>query len=150
MTILAALRLGDVICMEMSGEHDHLRARPAPVTAGAAMLLGSAVILVLTWAFGVDAVESNGARVFFVVLWGFLAYSAYTGAGWVRSATVAVFCIAILGFVNAPSFVPAVQAMPIGDVVAKALAFAALVAFWSPPAHRWFATVKAARIAEGR
>ena len=136
--------------METSGVFHDVPDRPAPVTAGAAMLLGSAVILVLTWAFGVDPVESNGARVFFVVVWGFLAYSAYSGAGWVRSATVAIFCVAILGFVNAPSFVPAVQAMPVGDVAAKALALAALVAFWSPPAHRWFAAVRAARIAEGR
>ena len=111
------------------------------------MLLGSTVVLVLTWAFGVDAVESYGARVFFVVLWGFLAYSAYTGAGWVRGATVAIFGIAVLGFVNAPSFVLAIRAMPIGDVVAKALALAALVALWSPPANGWFAAIRQARAA---
>ena len=121
--------------------------RPPPITAGAALLLGSALILILTWAFGVDVVESNGARVFFVVLWGFLAYSAYTGAGWARGATVAVFGIAVVGFVNAPSFVLAVRALPIGDVAAKALALSALVALWSPPANGWFAAVKQARAA---
>ena len=111
------------------------------------MLLGSAVILVLAWALGVDAVESNGARVFFVVLWGFLAYSAYTGAGWVRGATVAVFGIAVVGFVNAPSLVLAVRAVPLGDVAAKARALSALVALWSPPATGWGAAVKQARAA---
>ena len=135
--------------METSGVHQPVPPRPAQVTAGAVMLLGSAMVLVFTWAFGVDAVESNGARVFFVVLWGFLAYSAYTGAGWVRGATVAIFAVTILGFVNAPSFVLAVQALPAGDVVAKALAIVALGALWSPPANGWFSAVKHARIAAG-
>ena len=120
--------------------------RPAPVAAGAAMLLGSAVALVVAWLLGIDAVESNGARVFFVVLWAFLAYSAYTGAGWVRGAVVAIFAAAILGFVNAPSVVLALRAMPIGDVIAKALALASLAALWSPAANRWFATVRQARL----
>lgn len=136
--------------METSGDYHDVPPRPAQVTAGAVMLLGSAAVLVLTWALGVDAVESNGARVFFVVLWGFFAYSAYAGAGWVRGATVAVFAIAILGFVNAPSFVEAVNALPTGDIVAKALALAALGALWSPPANGWFSAVKRARaVAEG-
>lgn len=133
--------------MDTSGVYHDVPPRPAQVTAGAVMLLASALVLVLTWAFGLDAVESNGARVFFVVLWGFLAYSAYTGAGWVRGATVAIFAITILGFVNAPSFVRAVQALPVGDVVAKALAIGALGALWSPPANGWFGAVKKARAA---
>lgn len=133
--------------METSVVHQHVPPRPAPVTAGAGLLLGSAVILVITWTFGVDAVESNGARVFFVVLWGFLGYSAYTGAGWVRGATVAIFAIALLGFVNAPSFVHAVRTLPMGDVAAKALALSALVALWSPPANVWFTAVKKTRAA---
>ena len=133
--------------METPGVHHDVPSRPAQVTAGAVMLLGSALVLMLAWAFGLDAVESNGARVFFVALWGFLAYSAYAGAGWVRGATVAIFGITILGFVNAPSFVLAVQALPVGDVVAKALAIAALGALWTPPANGWFGAVKKARAA---
>jgi len=135
--------------METSGAYHDVPPRPAQVTAGAVMLFGSAAILALTWAFGVDDVESNGARVFFVVLWCFLAYSAFSGAGWVRGATVAIFAITILGFVNAPSFVLAVQALPVGDLVAKALAIGALGALWSPPANGWFGAVKKARTASG-
>lgn len=136
--------------METSGADHHLPPRPAQVTAGALMLLGCALILVLAWASGIDAVASNGARVFFVVLWGFLAYSAYAGAGWVRGATVVIFGIAVLGFVNAPSFELAVRALPVGDWLAKGLALVALGALWSPPANGWFRAVKKARLtAEG-
>ena len=135
--------------MEPSGVDRHVPPRPPPITAGAGLLLGSAAVLVLAWAFGIDDVESNGARVFFVVAWAFLGYSAYTGAGWVRGATIAIFAITILGFVNAPSFVPAVRALPLGDVAAKALALSALVAFCSPAANAWFKAIKMVRLAEG-
>jgi len=57
------------------------------VVAGSAVLLGGAVMLLLMWVLRIDAVESNGARVFFVVLWTFLAWSAYAGGGWVRTPT---------------------------------------------------------------
>ena len=131
--------------MDTTRDVSQLPSRPAPVTFGAAMLLGSAVALVATWLLGIDVVESNGARVFFVVLWGFLAWSAYSGVGWVRGATVAILVIAILGFVNAPSFVDAVRGMPLGDGVAKVLALLSLGALWSPAANRWFAAVRQTR-----
>lgn len=119
--------------------------RPVPVTVGATMLLGSALALIVTWAMGVDAVDNNGGRVFFVVLWGFLAWAAYGGSGWVRGAVVAVFVVTVLGFVNAPSFDGAVRALPTGDVISKILALASLPMLWSTPARRWFAATKESR-----
>ena len=62
---------------------DALPVRPPTVVVGSAILLGGAVTLLMMWVLGIDAVESNGARVFFVVLWTFLAWSAYAGGGWV-------------------------------------------------------------------
>ncbi len=119
--------------------------RPIPVTSGAMMLLGSALVLIVTWAVGVDAVDNNGGRVFFVVLWGFLAWSAYNGSGWVRGAVVAIFAVTVFGFVNAPAFDEAVGALRTGDVISKILALASLPVLWSPPARRWFAAVGEAR-----
>ena len=119
--------------------------RPLAATAGAALLLGSALVLVLTWALGVDAVASNGARVFFVVVWGYLAWAAFHGGGWVRMAIVAIFAITVWGSFNSRSFAATWQAMPAGEVIAEVFALCALAVMWLPPAHRWFAAAKERR-----
>ena len=94
------------------------------------------------WALGVDVVESYGARVFFVVVWTFLAWSAYTGGGWVRTAILAIFGVWVCGGLNAPSFLANLAAMSAGDLVAKGLALVALGALLSPDARRWFAATR--------
>jgi len=119
--------------------------RPLPVTVAAGLLLAGAIVLTSTWAFGIDAVASNGARVFFVVLWGALAWSAYAGGGWVRVAIVAVLAVTVWGGFNAPSIAQAWQAAPVGEVVAKCLALASLGAMLCPTARRWLAQARALR-----
>ena len=109
---------------------------------GAAVLLGGAGTLIAMWALGVDVVESYGARVFFVVVWTFLAWSAYTGGGWVRTAILAIFGVWVCGGLNAPSFFANLAAMSAGDLVAKGLALVALGALLSPDARRWFAAAR--------
>ena len=112
------------------------------MVVGSAILLGGAVMLLLMWLLGIDAVESNGARVFFVVLWTFLAWSAYAGGGWVRTAIVAIFVVSAWGWVNAPSLKDALAGMSKGDVVAKALALVALATLLMPASRRWFAAAR--------
>lgn len=119
-----------------------LPARPTTVVVGAAVLLVGALALLATWLLGVDAVESNGARVFFVVLWAFLGWSAYAGGGWVRSAIVAIFVVWVWGFFNAPSPGDALAAMSNGDLAARMLAFVALVSLLAPASRRWFAAAR--------
>ena len=116
--------------------------RPTQVVAGALLLLGGAALLALAWAFGVDAVESNGARVFFVVVWSYLAWVVYGGGGWGRWAIVAVFAVTVWGSVNAPSLAAAFANFTIGEVAAKALALAAFALLLHPTARQWFAAVR--------
>lgn len=121
---------------------DALPARPATVVAGALVLLTGAVTLLGMWLLGLDAVESNGARVFFVVLWAFLGWSAYAGGGWVRTAIVAIFAVTAWGWLNAPSVGDALAAMSKGDLVAKGMALVALGALLAPDSRRWFAAAR--------
>lgn len=122
--------------------------RPTQVVAGALLLLGGAALLALTWAFGVDAVESNGARVFFVVVWSYLAWVVYGGGGWGRWGIVAIFAVTVWGCANAPSFDAALAYFTFGEVAAKALALAAFALLLHPAARQWFAAVR--RMEAGR
>lgn len=119
--------------------------RPQVVSVAAGLLLGSAVVLLAAWALGIDAVESNGARVFFAVLWSYLAWSVYSGGGWVRAAILAIFGIVAWGAFNAASPMRHLAAIPPGDMAAKALAALALLVLLAPPAHRYFAATRALR-----
>ena len=121
-----------------------MAARPAAATLAATLLLAGAAALLLAWLLRVDEVASNGARVFFVVLWAYLAWAVYRGGGWVRIAILAVFVVTAWGAFNAPSAAQALQAMPAGDKLARLLALVALAAMLSPSAHRWFAAAKQA------
>lgn len=112
--------------------------RPFEASLGAALLYLAAAVLLLAWATGIDAVTSNGARVFFVVLWAYLGYTAWNGFGWARHGILAVFVAAAWGLVNAPSLADGMAAMTGGETVARLLALVALVSLWLPAASRWF------------
>lgn len=118
--------------------------RPPQVAVGAALLLGGGAVLALAWALGVDAVESNGARVFFVVLWSYLAWIVYGGGGWARWAIVAIFAVTVWGGVNAPSLRAVLADFTVGEVAAKALALIALGFLLHPAARMWFAAMRKA------
>lgn len=119
--------------------------RPPVVAVAAALLLCSAIVLLATWGLRIDAVASNGARVFFVVVWSYLAWSAFSGGGWVRAAVLAIFAITAWGTLNAPSWAESIAGVPPGEAAAKVLAALALLAMCTPPAHRYFAAARALR-----
>lgn len=116
--------------------------RPPQVVVGAALLLGGGGVLAFAWALGLDAVESNGARVFFVVLWSYLAWTTYGGGGWARWAIVAIFAVTVWGGVNAPSLRAVLADLTVGEAAAKALALVALGFLLHPAARTWFAAVR--------
>lgn len=118
--------------------------RPKRITASALLLAGGALVLVGAWGVGIDTVESNGARVFLFVVWSYLAWSVYSGGGWVRWALVAVFVVTVWGWLNAPSWALAIGATTGGEITAKALALVALGLLLNRPARTWFATVRKA------
>ena len=116
--------------------HDPMR--PRAVAVGAALLLLAAAVLALGWAVGFDTVRSNGARVFFVVLWAYLGYTAFSGQGWARHAILAVFVAKCWGLLNAPSLAAGAAAFTGTEAAAELLVLAALVALWLPSSRRWF------------
>lgn len=119
-----------------------LPARPPVVSVAGGLLLGSAAILLLSWAVWPDSVVSNGARVFFVMLWAVLAYAAYRGLGWVRFAIGLIFAASVWGIANAESIGAALSDTSTPEIVCSTLQVAALVLLCLPTASRWFVAVR--------
>ena len=125
----------------------HDPTRPRAVAIGAALLILAAAVLALGWAIGFDTVRSNGARVFFIVLWAYLGYTAYNGQGWTRHAILAVFIAKLWGIFNAPTLAAGTATLTPTETTAELLTLAALVTLWLPPARHWF-TNQAIRLRE--
>ena len=118
----------------------HDPTRPRAVAVGTTLLLLAAAVLALSWAIGLDTVRSNGARVFFVVLWAYLGYTTFSGQGWARHAILAVLVAKCWGLLNAPSLAAGAAAFTGTEATAELLALAALVALWLPASRRWFSS----------
>ena len=110
----------------------------------AGLLLGSAALLLLAWFAWPETVVSNGARVFFVMLWSLLAYAAFRGLGWVRVAIGLVFAASAWGVANAESLPLAFATTTAAELLCSAMQLAALVLLCLPAPGRWFAAVRAA------
>ena len=119
-----------------------LPARPWNVSVAAGLLLGSAAILLIGWAVWPETVVSNGARVFFVMLWGLMAYAAHRGLGWVRLAIGLVFLASAWGVANAESVTAALLQTATPELLCSVMQVAALVLLCFPAARRWFAAVR--------
>ena len=119
-----------------------LPARPLAVSLAGGLLLGSAIILLLSWAVWPETVVSNGARVFFVMLWALLAYAAFRGLGWVRVAIALVFLASGWGVANAESLASAFANAPVSELLCSAMQVSALVLLCLPATGRWFAAVR--------
>lgn len=125
-----------------------LPSRPRAIFSGSVILAVAAALLAVEWVAMADAVVSNGARVFFIALWGWLAVSAYQGFGLVRGTIIAVWVVTVWGGVNAPSLEAMLAATTPGEWAGKVLALAALVLFLLPNSTAWFRAVHAMRTQE--
>ncbi|MYE10967.1 MAG: hypothetical protein F4X99_04745 [Gammaproteobacteria bacterium] len=119
-----------------------LPVRPWPVSVAAGLLLGSAAILLVVWLVWPETVVSNGARVFFVMLWTLLAYAAFRGLGWVRVAIGLVFAASAWGVANAESLAAAFANTTSSELLCSAMQVGALVLLCLPHSGRWFAAVR--------
>lgn len=123
----------------MKGGTDLPAVRPPAVVAAAALLLGAAAMLALGWALWPEQVVSNGARVFFVMLWATLAYAVFRGFGWVRLAIAATLIAWLWGASNSEALGEAIAGAAWPELASRAMQVAALALLCLPAARRWLA-----------
>ena len=116
--------------------------RPKVILYGAALLGVCSIILVFAWIAAPDSVLSNGGQVFFIVLWAWLAYSAYFGAGFVRVVIALIIIGSVWSIINSDTGLTSLSiGSSAGDLLSKIIGIIALALFTTKPARTWFQTI---------
>lgn len=118
---------------------------PMPLLIGSGILAFNAVMLLVWWVLFPEQVPSNGAQVFFIMLWLGAAWGIVSGESWIRVGIVAVLCIYVLGLMNQPSLIEGFSKINPSDHLSKLLALVAVVLFYEKSTRHWF---KALRLEE--
>ncbi len=119
--------------------------RPELVRSVAALLGLNAVILLGWWVVFPSDVESNGAQLFFILLWGAIAYAIYRGHSWVRYAIAVVVVAGFVEIINAHAPGELIKTLSWDERVTKLIGVAAVVLLFYPSSHRWYKFVKETR-----
>lgn len=111
---------------------------PRPLLVGACLLEFNSFLLLIWWLVFPEDVSSNGAQVFFIMLWFSAAWGLILGEGWIRIGIACLLIAFIWGIVNQPSISEAFTKLNFADVASKFVALVAVLLLYLPTCHRWF------------
>ena len=111
---------------------------PRPLLAGACLLEFNSLLLLIWWLIFPEDISSNGAQVFFIMLWFSAAWGLLVGEGWIRIGIACLLIAFIWGIVNQPSINEAIAKLNFADILSKLVALVAVVLLYLPASHRWF------------
>lgn len=131
--------------IDMTAVDKQMPERPQVVRLGSALFFLNAAVLFISWAFLPESTTSNGATVFFILLWISVGFSVYYGFGWVRYATLVVLLAFVWGLFNAPSVDRFLADMSTAEITSKIIPLFALIMLWIPDANSWFRTMQSQR-----
>lgn len=116
--------------------------RPRAVQIASTLLLLNTFVLLAWWISAPQQVESNGAQLFFMILWFSVAIAIFRGMSWVRYAIVVTLLVFLCEILNAKQPMNMVLAMGLGDQLSKTIALLASVLLFLPQSHHWFMEIK--------
>ena len=111
---------------------------PRPLLIGASLLEFNALLLLTWWLVFPEDVSSNGAQVFFIMLWFSAAWGLILGEGWIRIGIACLIVAFVWGIVNQPSIDEALAKLNFAEVLSKLVALVAVLLLYLPTSHRWF------------
>ena len=121
--------------------------RPRTISIAGYLLFANAICLLLWWILHPQSVESNGAQVFFIVLWLSSAVALLLGIGWVRHGIFAICIVSVIGIANAPSIWIGWSALNIADQVSRVVALIVTVLVYLPSSRQWFLYMREQQLA---
>ena len=119
--------------------------RPQLVRFVAGLLGLNAVVLLGWWILVPSDVESNGAQLFFILLWGTIAYAIFRGHSWVRYAIAVVVVAGLVEIINAQAPGELINKLSWDEKISKSVGLLAVVLLFHPISHRWYKSVKETR-----
>ncbi len=111
---------------------------PRPLLVGACLLEFNSFLLLVWWLVFPEDIASNGAQVFFIMLWFSAAWGLLLGEGWIRVGIACLLIAFVWGIVNQPSMTEAFTKLNFADVASKLVALIAVSLLYLPTSHRWF------------
>ena len=111
---------------------------PRPLLIGTGLLTFNSILLILWWIAFPSNVPSNGAQVFFILLWFGAAWGLLLGEGWIRIGLVALLIAFVWGLHNQPSFLAGLANINAADILSKLVALVAVVLFYLPTSREFF------------
>lgn len=117
--------------------------RPITVSVASLLLVLNVLVLIGWWLIAPSDIESNGAQIFFTILWFSVGISVFRGYGWVRWAILAFLIVFLVEILNTGQPIGAMQQMSFGDQASKSMALVALVLLFLPQSHQWYKQIKA-------
>lgn len=111
---------------------------PRPLLVGAGLLEFNSVLLLIWWLVFPEDIASNGAQVFFIMLWFSAAWGLLLGEGWIRIGIACLLVAFVWGIVNQPSMIEAFTKLNFAEVASKFVALIAVSLMYLPTCHHWF------------
>lgn len=111
---------------------------PQPLLIGSGLLAFNSILLLIWWVAFPESVPSNGAQVFFILLWMGAAWGLLLGEGWIRIGIAALLLTFIWGLSNQPNFVEGLAKINAADILSKLVALASVVLLYLPKSRAFF------------
>ena len=123
-----------------------MNSRPRLVSSASSILAVNALLLLIWWVFSPSGIQSNGAQMFFMVVWLAVSYAIYYGQGWVRYALIFMTVVFVGEMFNAREpFFEFFAAMSLDEKLTKILCLGCIVLLFTKESNQWFKSTRATR-----
>tara|TARA_B100000809_G_scaffold185144_1_gene183185 strand:+ start:22189 stop:22599 length:411 start_codon:yes stop_codon:yes gene_type:complete len=112
--------------------------RPTAIRVASGLLAFNAVVLIFSWVVEPSLVDNHGGEIFFIALWGCLAYATFNAWGWVRATIAGIWVAYAWGLLNTGNVLGSIATTTLADLLTKTLALIAFTLLWLPATRNWY------------
>ena len=115
-----------------------IRSRPMAIRVASGLLAFNTAALIVSWILKPNLVDNHGGEIFFIGLWGCLAYATFNAWGWVRATITGIWVAYLWGLLNTGQVLVGLTTTSTADLLSKILGLIALLLLWLPAGRNWY------------